>query len=59
MQVAVGYLEDQGQMEKLYQQKARSFKAAKQYKNAEKTLLAIGHWKAAAEMYKEVGNYLE
>lgn len=57
--MAVGYLDDKAQMEKIYQQKAREFKGLQQYKNAEKTLLAIGQWPAVLAMYKEAANYAD
>ena len=57
MQVAVQYLEDEEQMHKLYWQRAQSYRAAKQYPQAERTLLAIRRWDAAAEMYKAAAMY--
>lgn len=57
MQIAVQYLEDEEQMHKLYWQRAQAYRAAQQYSQAERTLLAIRRWDAAAEMYKAAAMY--
>ena len=56
-QTAVQYLEDEEQMHKLYWQRAQAYRAAQQYPQAERTLLAIRRWDAAAEMYKAAAMY--
>ena len=53
------YLEDEEQMHKLYWQRAQSYRAAQQYAQAERTLLAIRRWDAAAEMYKAAAMYTD
>lgn len=57
MQTAVQYLEDEQQMQKLYWQRAQAYRAASQFPAAERTLLAIRRWDAAAEMYKAASMY--
>jgi hypothetical protein len=59
MQTAVQYLEDEEQMHKLYWQRAQTYRAAQQYANAERTLVAIRRWDAAAEMYKSAAMYTD
>ena len=44
-------------MHKLYWQRAQAYRAAQQYPQAERTLLAIRRWDAAAEMYKAASMY--
>lgn len=53
------YLEDEEQMHKLYWQRAQAYRAAQQYPQAERTLLAIRRWDAAAEMYKAAAMYTD
>lgn len=57
MQTAVQYLEDEDQMQQLYWQRAQAYRAASQFPAAERTLLAIRRWDAAAEMYKAASMY--
>lgn len=59
VQTAVQFLEDDDQMEKLYLAKAQAFKAEKQFKNAERALLAINRWDAVVEMYKGAAMYMD
>jgi hypothetical protein len=59
VQTAVQFLEDGDQMEKLYLAKAQAYKAEKQFKNAERLLLAINRWDAAVEMYKGATMYVD
>eukprot|EP00892_Ulva_mutabilis_P000305 jgi/Ulvmu1/10275/UM060_0077.1 len=54
---AVQYLEDEEQMHKLYWQRAQAYRAASQFPAAERTLIAIRRWDAAAEMYKAASMY--
>jgi len=44
-------------MQKLYWQRAQAYRAASQFPAAERTLLAIRRWDAAAEMYKVAAMY--
>jgi hypothetical protein len=44
-------------MNKLYWNRAQAYRAAEQFREAERTLLAINRWDAATEMYKAASMY--